>query len=119
MPIKHKKINIGWVNNKNQKISNFFEIKNHCIDAKKLQEISKNKKFYADLDIKENYEFCPVFEQPSISPNKKFNRYESFGKNKLFDIERNLLAPHLDFLNTVFMLMDGVKKNLNIYSILQ
>ena len=86
MPIKHKKINIGWVNNKNEKILNFFETKNHCIDAKKLQEISKNKKFYADLDIKENYEFCPVFEQPSISPNKKFNRYESFGKNKLFDI---------------------------------
>ena len=93
VPIKHKKINIGWVNNKNQKILNFFEIKNHCIDAKKLQEISKNKKFYAGLDIKKNYEFCPVFEQPSISPNKKFNRYESFGKNKLFDIERNLLAP--------------------------
>jgi len=85
VPIKHKKINIGWVNNKNQKILNFFEIKNHCIDAKKLQEISKNKKFYAGLDIKKNYEFCPVFEQPSISPNKKFNRHESFGKNKLFD----------------------------------
>ena len=93
VPIKHKKINIDWVNNKNQKILNFFEIKNHSIDAKKLQEISKNKKFYADLDIKENYEFCPVFEQPSISPNKKFNRHESFGKNKLFDMERNLLAP--------------------------
>ena len=105
MPIKHKKINIGWVNNKNQKILNFFEIKNHCIDAKKLQEISKNKKFYADLDIKENYEFCPVFEQPSISPNKKFNRHESFGKNKLFDIwnERKI-----DFGTTIKLEPNGV-----------
>ena len=78
-----------------QKSENFklFEIKTTALMQKKLQEISKNKKFYADLDIKENYEFCPVFEQPSISPNKKFNRHESFGKNKLFDIERNLLSP--------------------------
>ena len=80
MPIKHKKINIGWVNNKNQNILNFFQIKNHCIDAKKLQEISKNKKFYADLDIKENYEFCPVFEQPSISPNKKLKSLQKIKK---------------------------------------
>ena len=93
MPIKHKKINIGWVNNKNQKILNFFEIKNHCIDAKKFKKFLKIKNFTLLLKYKKNYEFCPVFEQPSSSPNVKFNLQKSFGKNKLFDIERNLLSP--------------------------
>ena len=35
-------------------------------------EISKNKSFYTELK-KKNYEFCPVFKQPSFSPKIKFD----------------------------------------------
>ena len=71
----------------------FFDIRDGYIDAEELKRISKDKKFYTITKIKNEYEFCPVFEQPSCSPNVNFDCKKIFGKDKLFDIERDLLAP--------------------------
>ena len=74
--IKHKKINIGWVNNKNQKILNFFEIKNHCIDAKKLQEeIDKLKKEIEELEKKKK-------EQNPLDQKKTQEKQDQLNKKK-------------------------------------
>ena len=40
----------------------------------------QNKEFYANLEIKKNYEFCPVFEQPSIFQIKNLIVIQVLGK---------------------------------------
>ena len=85
-------MDIGWIHKRNNKILKFLKKENDFIDLKEVKKISRNKNFYAKLNKKQN-EFCPVFAQPSFSPKVKFNHNKVFGIDKLFDIERNLLAP--------------------------
>ena len=92
IPIKYRKLDIGWIHKKNNINFKISKEENDFIDFKEVKKISRNKNFYAKLNKKYN-EFCPVFDQPSFSPKVKFNHNKVFGIDKLFDIERNLLAP--------------------------
>ena len=85
-PIRFKKKNIGWLNNKTI-LNNSFNICNDYIEHSQLDA------FIKILEKSESStETCPVFLFPSLKPKKVFSESTKFCKNNIFIIKRNLLS---------------------------
>ncbi len=100
-PIYYEKKKIGWINEKN-----LFILKNNFSDfcKKKLviEDIFKSKinifDEVFDFLIKKGEiknlirEKCPVFNSESLKPKIQFSKKEFFGKEAIFNVERNILT---------------------------
>ena len=71
IPIKHKKINIGWIHKNNSEILKFLKKENDFIDAKQVSDISKDKNFYAKKG-KKNLSSVQYLKIPQFLLKKNF-----------------------------------------------